>query len=100
MGKYERRMKKVNKFYNKPRSEECWNLDWNFINFIVPRLELFKKDASKIIDYDFSIVDKILEGFKLYQQKWDWKVEDMEENMKKVEKSMRIFAKHWREFWW
>ena len=53
MGKYERRMRKVNKFYNKPRSEECWNLDWNFMNFIVPRLELFKKDASEIIDYDF-----------------------------------------------
>ena len=100
MGKYERRMKKVNKYNRNVVREECWNLDLGFVDYIVPRLEVFKEDASKIIEYDFSIVDKILEGFKLYQRKYDWDIDDYENNLKIVEKSMKLFAKHWMEFWW
>lgn len=100
MSSYDRRMKKVKKFYNKPIGEECFNLDLAFVDFMVPRLELFKKDASKVIDYDFIIIDEILKGFKLYQKKFDWELEDMEKNMEIVRKSMDIFAEHLYEFWW
>lgn len=107
--KYDRHMKKTDKFYTNPISEECWNLDWNFVKFMIPRLELFKKEASEIIEYDFSIVDKILEGFKLYEQKWEWdnNIDDLEElknvilkNNAIVDESMKLFAEHWKEFWW
>lgn len=107
--KYDRVMKKVDKHYTNVKSEECWNLDWNFVKFMIPRLELFKKEASKIIVYDFSIIDEILVGFKLYENKWNWEagINDMEElkkivirNNKIVDKSMKLFAEHWKEFWW
>lgn len=107
--KYDRVMKKVDKTYTNVKSEECWNLDWNFVKFMIPRLELFKKEASKIIEYDFTIVDKILVGFKLYENKWEWDsgINDLEEirqifikNNAIVDESMKLFAEHWRDFWW
>ena len=97
---YDRAMKKPNRFYTNPIEQECWNLDLSFVEFMVPRLKLFREEASKIIKYDFTIVDRILEGFELYLSKFDWDVEDAKSNMKKVQKSMNLFAKHWTEFWW
>lgn len=99
---YERKMKKPLKFYNSPISEECWNLDSSFIDFIVPRLKLYRKDASRVIIYDFSIVDEIIEGFELYQDIYNWPSDPhkAQENMKKVRHSMELFAKHWMEFNW
>lgn len=67
-------------------SEECWNLDLSFIEFIIPRLKMFKEEASKIIVYDFTIIDKILEGFELYRHIFDWdtsNVETVKDNLKK-----------------
>ena len=98
--KYDRRMKKAKKFYTNPYSEECYALDINFVEFMIPRLELFKKDASKWIVYDFSIVDKILVGFKLYKEIFDWKLEDIEKKMTIVKESMKLFSEHWMEFGW
>jgi hypothetical protein len=100
--KYDKRMKRPIKFYNSPISEECYNLDTSFINFIVPRLKLFKKDASRVIIYDFSIIDDILKGFELYQKvdEWENDKEIVAFNMKIVNKSMELFAKHWMEFNW
>lgn len=97
---YERHMKKPMRLYTKPISEECWNLDFSFIDFIVPRLELFKKEASEIIAYDFSIIDEILVGFRLYSTKYDWEIEDIKKNMAIVKKSMKLFSEHWMEFGW
>lgn len=98
--RYDRRMKKYHKLYTKPIEEETFSLDCNFIDFIVPRLELYKEKASKWIVYDFTIIDKILVGFKLYQSVFDWKVEDIEKNMAIVKESMQVFAEHWMELGW
>ena len=101
--KYDRHMKKPNHFYANPVSEECWNLDLSFIEFIIPRLKMFKEEASKTIVYDFTIIDKILEGFELYRHIFDWdttNVEIIKDNYKKVQESMDLFSKHWMEFGW
>ena len=101
--KYDRHMKKPNHFYANPVIEECWNLDLSFIEFIIPRLKMFKEEASKIIVYDFTIIDKILEGFELYRHIFDWNttnVETIKDNLKKVQESMDLFSKHWMEFGW
>ena len=63
--KYDRHMKKPMRFYTNPISEECWNLMIILIEFIIPRLKLFRKEASAIIEYDFTIVDRIIEGFEV-----------------------------------
>ena len=100
MNKIDREIAKVEKFYKKPRKVETWNLDFNIIQFLVPRLRLFKELSQEIIEYDYTIVDKILEGFELYLSVDDWETGDMIKNMEKVDKSMKIFSEHWREFWW
>lgn len=101
--KYDRRMKKVKKYNTNVLSEECWNLDTAFVDWIVPRLKVFRKEASRIIDYDFTVVDQIIEGFELYTSKFDWDLSDekvIKDNLKRVDNSMKLFAEHWREFWW
>jgi hypothetical protein len=98
--RYERHMKKPNKFYRNPISEECYNLDYSFIQFITPRLQMFRKEASKTIDYDFTILDTIINGFILYYSVFDWDVENIDNNNKIVKNSMKLFAEHWTEFWW
>lgn len=98
--KYDRRMKKILKFYDNPYSEECYSLDISFVEFMIPRLELFKEEASKWIVYDFTVVDEILKGFRLYKDIFDWESDDIKKNMAVVNKSMKLFAKHWTEFGW
>lgn len=100
MSSYDRRMKKVNKFYNNPFREECYNLDMAFVDFMVPRLKKFKEDASKQIVYNFDIIDEILVGFELYQGHFDWELEDIEKNMEVVNHSMKLLSEHFWEFWW
>lgn len=100
MSSYDRVMKKVYKFYNKPKKEECYNLDLAFVDFMVPRLERFKEDAKGVIVYDFSIIDDILDGFRIYQKKFDWELKDEKENARRVKRSMELFAEHFSEFWW
>lgn len=97
---YDRHMKKPMRMYTNPVSEECYNLDLVFVDFMVPRLKLFKKEASEIIEYDFTIVDKIIEGFELFQNKFDWSLEEAEANYAKFQESMKLFAEHIAEFWW
>lgn len=100
MDKFERKMKKVSKFYNNPLVEETYSLDLSFIEFIIPRLKLFKEKANQIIVYDFTIIDKILEGFELYLNIFEWSMDECKINMPKVKKSMKLFAEHWTEFGW
>lgn len=42
-------------FKNKKKKikEECWNIDYSFIQWLRPRLEIFKEDAGKVIDLEF-----------------------------------------------
>ncbi len=91
--------RRTERFYNEPKAEECYNLNSSFIKFMLPRLKLFKKDASKVINYDFTIVDEIIEGFELFFEYGDSLEEEIERNVK-VDKAIELFSKHWRELWW
>lgn len=53
MGKYERVMKRCEKFYNHPKKEEVYDLSSTMIEFLIPRLELFLNESTKIIDWEF-----------------------------------------------
>lgn len=97
---YNRYLRRRKKFYNKPIVEESFNVDLAFIDFIIPRLELFEEEASKHIKYDFDLVREIIKGFRLYQNKFEWETEDVQDNFKQVQRSMELFAAHFHEFWW
>lgn len=76
MSKYDRVMKKCEKFYRNPKAEETYALDYTLISIIVPRLQLFIDKSSKVIDWDehtkYSKVDvikicsTIIEDFDYY----------------------------------
>lgn len=53
MSKYDRVMKKCERFYNHPKPEEVYNLDCSITEFLIPRLKLFLDKSSKIVDWDF-----------------------------------------------
>lgn len=74
MSKSKRIFKKINKFYGNPKSEEVWDFHNSFYDFMIPRLELFKKESDKIVDWHWhkendnvdvlGLIDSILEDFK------------------------------------
>lgn len=53
MSKYDRVMKKVNKFYLNPKKEELYNLDSSIIDYLIPRLDQFMTDSIEHIDWSF-----------------------------------------------
>ena len=78
--KYERHMRKINKFYEKPRSEETYALDLSIIEFILPRLQLFWEKSNRIIDWDFDedhrkvrdYLPVIISDFQFYLKIYDY----------------------------
>lgn len=76
MAKYERVMNRVYKFYDNPKSEETYALDYCLIRMIVPRLELFIEKSNSIIDWEahkkstgvdvMQTCKDIIEDFKFY----------------------------------
>lgn len=80
--------------------EELWNLDDEFCKWIVPRLIAFKK---KNIGYPNGMtwkqwqkkIDQMIEGFSV---KYDELI--TRKKLKKSEKAMETFSKHWRSLWW
>lgn len=52
MDKSDRVMKIINEFYDNPKNEETYCLTDNLVRFILPRLKLFIKTSSKIIDWE------------------------------------------------
>ena len=53
MGKYDRIMKKCERFYNSPKVEEVYNLNCSMVDFLIPRLEIFLKESTKIVDWEW-----------------------------------------------
>lgn len=76
MDKYDRIMKKAYKFYDNPRVEETYALDYSLVRMIVPRLEMFIERSSKIVDWEahatyakldvIKTCEEIIEHFKFY----------------------------------
>lgn len=53
---------------------------------------MFKEEASKMIVYDFTIIDKIIEGFELYRHIFDWDTTNVETVKDNLKKSSRIYG--------
>lgn len=52
MDRFDRVMKKAYRFYDKPKKEETYALDYNLTRMIVSRLELFVKESVRTINWD------------------------------------------------
>lgn len=52
MSKSDRNCNKIEKFYQNPKHEECYDLGNSITEFLIPRLQMFIEDSDKYIDWD------------------------------------------------
>lgn len=88
---------------------ETWNLDLTIVNFMIPRLKVYKEKTAGYpgklsnIEEWYAILDKIIEGFELWTTHFDWEVNDINtinENNMKVDEALKLFAEYFRDLWW
>jgi len=88
---------------------ECYSLDYTFALWLYPRLEVYKRDASTIVDLNYErieidgvlcsemwCVDKMIELLELFlKDESGWERED-----ETLDELMKLFSKCWRFLWW
>ena len=88
---------------------ECWNLDLTFVNFMIPRLKVFKEQtqgypSNMTFEEWHNILDEMIEGFELWNKHFDWEIEEdiniKNENNFKVNKAIDLFKTYFRDLWW
>ncbi len=109
--KYERRMRRRQRIYSNPYSEECFSLNYSICEFIIPRLYLYKKEASQMIEYDFTKIDKMIAAFELYRDRpWEEAIAThgvdeyqrlySEVYLPQIEEGMKLFKDEFLSLWW
>ena len=81
--------------------EDLWNLDKTICKFVLPRLKEFKRQSPchpNDIEYDewTQKLDKMIEAFELSST---YDILNNEDN-KKVEDGLLLFAKYFQCLWW
>lgn len=101
-------------FYKKQRLErgfddtETWNLDVTISKFIVPRLKRYK-ELNNGIPAQFKskeewdkILDEMIEGFELYEDKWrintDQNLTNLDEYKRK--RAVKLLGEYYFDLWW
>ena len=90
--------------------EECYDLGFSFIEWLLPRLLVFKKDAGKCVDLEFhtfeykgdtftqaQMLDKLIDATKyLLEHFYDWtdKTDQVQKEM------LEIFSLIFPSLWW
>ena len=81
---------------------EAYNLDSATIKFVLPRLKHMRANlcgypAEMTSEEWEQILDKIIDGFEIYSKLYEHDL--TEEDMKQFDKSISLFAKHFRDLW-
>lgn len=86
--------------------EELWNLDCTFIDWIIPRLKVFKKkttgypcDINSPEEWD-EILDKIIKSFELYKDDSEFDLESIKKNNEIIKEGFKLFAERIHNLWW
>ena len=86
--------------------EELWNLDCAFVDWIVPRLKVFKEktkgypaDVGSPEEWD-KILDKIIEAFELYKQEPCDNLKQLRIDNQIIKEGFDLFAKRIHNLWW
>ena len=91
--------------------DECWNLDYSFIEWLNKHLKVYKKDASRIVDLEYhkftykrkkytqlQLIDKLIELTDEYikMKHEDW----LEDGSKYIDEIFDIFKLIYWSLWW
>ena len=97
--------------------KSLWNFDYTIIEFLVPRLKLFREKSQGYPDdvtgeeWD-SILDKIIKGLEAYkaERPWDKNLSTQEnldldktyyaKNASDFQNAMELLTKYFRNLWW
>lgn len=93
--------------YNKICKETLWNLDYDFANYIYPRLKAFKKASSGSYPYCSGsskgweeILDKMIEAFKLLSE-GTWEIDLTNKDKQRIiSEGLELFSKHFLNLWY
>lgn len=83
---------------------EIWNLDWTLMEFMIPRLKLFREKCAGMpcgipeLKHWHMILDRIIEGFELYMANWTT-IEELKYNQRKFDIAMKLFSKWFGALW-
>ena len=96
-----KQLKKLNKYVP---HKDTYNLDMTIAQFIVPRLELFKK-VSDCYPHQFDsmeewheILEKMIAAFKVIGYKTG--IQRSEEEKLIINEGLDLFRKHYNDLWW
>lgn len=86
--------------------EELWNLDCTFVDWIIPRLKVFKEktigypaDVKSPEEWD-KILDKIIKAFELYKQAPCDDLKQLHMDNQIIKEGFELFAKRIHNLWW
>lgn len=107
--RYNRKLRKVRRFYKHPINIETWTLDLLLLEFLVPRLKLFLEDSSKIICWEadehgrkiLKYIPIIIEDFEFYINNYDTNDLDVWYKMKdKVSDGFKLLSEIYIHLGW
>lgn len=86
--------------------QDTWNLDITIADFILPRLQEFKK-VSDSFPHDLSsveewhdILDKMIAAFTLISNKFKHPLEFYESRAETIDCGLDLFRKYYYDLWW
>lgn len=86
--------------------KETRNLDITIAEFIIPRLELFKKvtdcqpnDLESMNEW-YKILDKIIKAFSILSKKFDVNYNSDFMDNDAINEGLDLFRKYYRSLWW
>jgi hypothetical protein len=115
----DQRKRFYSKFYDNPKKFELWDLGFDFLRFIIPRLELFAKNTNSWPSYRFSkfedwqnAINKMIIAFKLLASLDDNEDDNRrkeagieykkftESKTGKIAEGLQLFSENILSLWW
>lgn len=96
-----KQLKKIGKYVP---CKDTWDLDLTIAEFILPRLELFKKVSDcypselNSIEEWYDILDKMIESFRIMTTISSYKFD--KKHKESVEQGLDLFRKYYHDLWW
>ena len=98
------RKKQLKRLSGYVQTKDTWNLDMTIAQFIVPRLELFKKVTDcypsqfDSMEEWYEILEKMIAAFKVISCKTG--IQRSEEEKLIIKNGLDLFRKHYNDLWW
>ena len=98
------RKKQLKRLSGYVQTKDTWNLDMTIAQFIVPRLELFKKVTDcypsqfDSMEEWYEILEKMIAAFKVISCKTG--IQRSEEEKSIINEGLDLFRKYYNDLWW